>query len=117
MRKLFRFLGGKTDCISLRTAQMMLGRLIEIGDGQKEGFEKIMNELQALKDAVAALNKSFSAEVGAINTKLAAVAGQDTVQGSDLTPVTQSLTDLQATIDAETAALTAPASTGGAAAS
>jgi transposase len=70
-------------------------------------LEKIMSALDDLKAEVVTLNQSFSSQLAAINAKLAGI--QSGTSDADIESVVTDLKTLQASIDAETAALTAPA--------
>jgi hypothetical protein len=66
--------------------------------------EKIMSALTDLQKAVSDLNASFTAELAAINAKLAGIASG--TSDADIASVITDLTTLKNNIDAETAALT-----------
>lgn len=66
-----------------------------------------MSALDDLKSEVVALNQSFSNQLAAINAKLAGI--QSGTSDADIESVVTDLKTLQASIDAETAALTGPA--------
>lgn len=72
-----------------------------------------MAAIDDLKTAVTNLNASVSAEIAAVTTALqnAAAGNNGSVSAADAESIVTQLQTLQATIDAETAALTAPPAT------
>lgn len=70
---------------------------------------EIMSELDNVKAAIAALNTSLTAEIQAVSDKIGALQNAGGASAADLEDLKTQIDAATARIDAETAALTAPA--------